>query len=384
MYEPSPNHIPSLVFLWPAFVAAAASEAAALAARQFTDLAIGGDGPEAPEPAWATAHTVALELPSVRLRDFTTGTNGFPALLCAPFALHGAAITDFAEDHSLVAALRAAGLHRLFVTDWRSATAAMRHRGIDDYLADLNVLVDRIGPPVDLVGLCQGGWIALIYAARFPDKVRKLVLAAAPVDISAEASALSAFAGANPAAVFDELVRLGDGTVPGRKVLKFWAPSEVKADDIRHLLQSDAAIGSAEFGRLESRFRDWYAWTLDLPGAYFLETVEKIYKRNELATGRFVALGQKIDLADMRAPLYLLAAGDDELVAPGQLFAAEHLVGTAPRDLAKATAPCRHLGLFMGRRILRDFWPRIGRWLAEPRQFNPRREQAPPAALHHC
>ena len=30
----------------------------------------------------------------------------------------------------------------------------------------------EIGPPVDLVGLCQGGWMALVYAARFPGKVR--------------------------------------------------------------------------------------------------------------------------------------------------------------------------------------------------------------------
>ena len=90
----------------------------------------------------------------------------------------------------------AAGLTRLFVTDWRSATPDMRHRGIDDYLSDLNVLVDQIGAPVDLIGLCQGGFMALIYAARFPQKVRKLILAAAPVDISAGTSALSGVAAA--------------------------------------------------------------------------------------------------------------------------------------------------------------------------------------------
>ena len=58
----------------------------------------------------------------------------------------------------------------------------MQFLGIDDYLADLNVLIDEIGAPVDLIGLCQGGWMALVYAARFPGKVRKLVLAGAPVD----------------------------------------------------------------------------------------------------------------------------------------------------------------------------------------------------------
>ncbi len=31
---------------------------------------------------------------------------------------------------------------------------------IDNYLADLNVAIDGIGAPVDLVGLCQGGWLS--------------------------------------------------------------------------------------------------------------------------------------------------------------------------------------------------------------------------------
>ena len=43
---------------------------------------------------------------------------------------------------------------------------------IDTQLAALNVAVDDTGPPVDLIGLCQGGWLSLVYAARFPTKVR--------------------------------------------------------------------------------------------------------------------------------------------------------------------------------------------------------------------
>jgi len=371
MYEPAGQPNPSLLFLWPAFAAASVGDVAAALARHFTNLAVGLDGPSAKEPDWATPHTIALELEAVKLRDFTKrtkdgSTSSFPTLLCAPFALHGAAICDLADDHSLVAGLRAAGLAQLFVTDWRSATPEMRHRGIDDYLADFNVLVDEIGPPVDIVGLCQGGYMALIYAARFPEKVRKLVLAAAPVDISAGTSALSGVAAASPLAMFHEIVRLGDGLVAGRRVLKFWAPDAVEVEDIRQLLQTEEPAGSAAAVRLEALFRDWYAWTLDLPGKFFLEAVEKLYKRNELATGDFVALGQKIDLATLHAPLYLLAARDDELVAPAQLFAAEHLVGTPPHNLRKATAPCRHLGLFMGKRILQDVWPGVARWLVEP------------------
>ena len=125
--------------LWPALAAASESELAALAAKHFVGLAVGeADGALPCEPNWATPNAIALELQSGRLRDFGTDMDGTPVLLCAPFALHGAAVADLAPGHSLVATLREAGLRHLFLTDWRSATAKMRFRGIDDYLADLN------------------------------------------------------------------------------------------------------------------------------------------------------------------------------------------------------------------------------------------------------
>lgn len=365
MYEPAGRQFPNLAFLWPAFAAASASELAALIAKQFAALAVGPAAPPVPEPKWATPHRIALELKIARLRDFSAGNDGPPALVCAPFALHGASIADLAPGHSLAAALLDAGLRRLFLVEWRSASADMRLLGIDDYLAALNVLVDHIGAPVDLIGLSQGGWMALVYAARFPAQVRKLVLAGTAVDITAAQSALSMLAAKSPRMIFHEIVRLGDGLVPGRKLLKIWGPQSVAAEDVRQLLQTDEPIGSAGFSELEASFRNWYAWTVDLPGVFFLETVEKLYKRNELAEGGFVALGRKIDLAAIETPLFMLAASEDELAAPPQLFAAEHLVGTAPQNLRKAVVPGRHVGLFMGKRTLEDFWPGIVRWIAE-------------------
>jgi poly(3-hydroxyalkanoate) synthetase len=91
-------------------------------------------------------------------RDFSTAAEGIPTLICAPFALHHSTIADFAPDHSLVAALQDAGIRCVFLTNWRSARSDMRFLSIDNYLADLNTLVDELGGRVNLVGLCQGGW----------------------------------------------------------------------------------------------------------------------------------------------------------------------------------------------------------------------------------
>src|SRR6266478_4566540 len=208
------GQFPYAAFFWPALAAASAGEIGSSFAAHFLGFSGDADGDHTPqEPEGATPSKIALELHAVRLRDFTVAQRGVSTLLCTPLALHGATIADLAAGHSLVAALRGAGIRRLFMTDWRLASADMRFLGIDEYLADLNVLVDHLGGLVDLIGLCQGGWLSLVYAGRFPTKVRKLVMAGAPVDIAVRQSRLSAKAEATPLIMFQSLVDLGDGRV---------------------------------------------------------------------------------------------------------------------------------------------------------------------------
>src|SRR5437899_10756018 len=102
----------------------------------------------------------------MRLRECSAGGDDIATLVCAPLALHDATLTDFAPDHSLVAALQMAGVRNIFVTDWRSASPEMRFFSIDSYLADLNVVVDEFGGCVNLVGVCQGRCMGVVAAAR--------------------------------------------------------------------------------------------------------------------------------------------------------------------------------------------------------------------------
>lgn len=372
MDEPSGREFPFIAFFWPALAAASASEFAASMAKQFVDLAVGpGDKPEPDQPEWTTANRIALDLQTVSLRDFSTGAAGMPTVLLTPFALHGSTIVDMAPGYSLVETLRDAGVSRLFATDWHSATPEMRDLGIDNYLADLNVLVDQLGGQVNLVGLCQGGWMALLFAARFPGKVGRLVLVGAPIDIAAGTSGLSTLATSSPLSVFHELVSIGDGRMLGRSMLQFWGFASMETQDIRTLLQIEDPIGSPAFAKIERLFRRWYAWTVDLPGRFYLEVVEKLYKHNEMSSGSFVALGKTIDLKTVTVPLFLLAARDDEVVAPAQLLAAERLVGTPAGSVETAIADCRHVGLFMGRAALNGPWQDIARWLVAPGSIAP-------------
>jgi len=351
------------MLLWPFVAAATASDAAASWFGELARAVIDeGRDRGKPEPSWTTPHTIALELATARLRDFSTHPDGVPTLVCAPYALHGAVIADFAPGHSLVETLRDAGLPRVHLTEWRSAGPDMRFLTIDNYLADLNVMVDVLGSPVDLVGLCQGGWMALVYAARFPGKVRRLVLAGAPVDVRAGHSMLSDCTESIPLSTFAEMVRLGEGRVIGSRVLELWGPA-LAAEEGVQVLQLADDIEAAQARELERRFAEWYAWTLDLPGAYYLQVVSWLFKDNRIAEGSFPALGRTVDLADIDIPVFLMAARDDTLVGVPQLLATANLVSTPPQAIETMVEPCGHLSLFVGRETLCRGWGRAARFL---------------------
>jgi len=347
-------------FLWPAFAMAEAGRSATEFARQMVASAT-------PDPlgkpwSWLTPHDLALELRTMRLLDFSVSSRGVPALICAPFTLHHASLADLASGHSLIEALRAQDLGRLFLTEWRSATPSMRFLGIDDYLADLNVAIDEIGSRIDLIGICQGGWLALLYAARFPNRVRKLVLAGAPIDLATSDSAVSSLAKTTPLSTFADLVELGEGRVMGSLALDLLGGRNLSDEAVRAALQLDRTDQSQPANAIV-RFRDWNTRTVDLPGAYYLEVVERLFQGNQLAEGQFAALGKTIDLNAVKTPIFVLAASEDEVVPPAQLVGVERLVGTPRHNIKRAIVHGTHLSLFMGKQTLRTAWPRIARWL---------------------
>lgn len=350
-----PDHVPGDPLLWPFAAARLAMDA------WFGWMERGPDESADSSLPWTTPNTVALELATMHLRDCTKDRSGQPALVCAPYALHRALIADFAPGHSVVQSLQNGGIDRVYLTDWRSATPDMRYLSIDSYLADLNVAIDEIGVPVDLVGLCQGGWLSLLYAARFPAKVRRLVLVGAPVDLSIDSS-LSRLARNAPEMVYDQLVARGGGNVSGEEMLRFWSRTPSR-EDIAAALQ--VGLSDEEGGALLARFDQWNVETLDLPGTYYLEIVNRIFRENQIAGGNFVALGRAIDLKDVKAPIFLLAGLDDEVVPVTQALATAGLVGTPPAFIAAASEPSNHLGLFMGARTHAHAWPRIAQWLRD-------------------
>ena len=314
------------------------------------------------EPRWHLPYRTVLRTPFAHLLDFSDGAadDVVPTLVLPPQAGHSSHVVDFSPTQSQVAVIRAAGLTRTCVLDWRPATRETRHVTITDYLEVIDRSVTLLGGRVNVVGDCQGGWLAAIYAALHPDRVHTLTLAGAPIDFHAGesviASSTRALYGTFGMAPYRALVTLNGGNMSGRAVLGNFIRIQPQAEISRQLELLAHIADEAHVERYRV-FEDWFKHTQDIPGAFYLWLVEHLFARNELIEGRLVVDGRRADLANITCPVFLLAGAADHITPPPQLFAAADAVGTPPEQVTLRTAQGGHLGLFMGRAALRDDWP---------------------------
>ncbi len=363
--KPSELSLNSIPAFWPmAMAAALAEQGAALYARnlKFVDEEIRIH--DELRPKLATRNEIRLNLRTMALRDYGKPGKGIPTLVDAPHAGHTAMIADYHKGQSLIETLLANGLDHVALTDWKSATEDMKDLEIDNYLADVVVAIDDLGGRVNLVGLCQGGWVAAMIAARFPDKVNSLVLAGAPIDTDAGNGPIKRMAHDTPTSFYEELVGLGGGLMRGRFMLQGWKDMHPAQHYIEDHVDLYEHIDDPAYLAKEETFESWYENPIDLPGRWYLQVITRLFKENRLAKGTFVGLGRTLDLGAITCPAYLLAGASDDITTPEQVLDAKKYIGTPKDQIVEKTVPGGHIGLFMGGRTLTEHWPGIARWIA--------------------
>ena len=114
------------------------------------------------------------------------------ALVNRPYML------DLQPDRSLIRALAARGLD-VYLVDWGYPDRGDSHLSLDDYVnRHLGACIDQVRAAhgvsaVNLLGVCQGGTLALCHAALHPGRVRNLITMVTPVDFHTEDNLLSAW-----------------------------------------------------------------------------------------------------------------------------------------------------------------------------------------------
>jgi poly(3-hydroxyalkanoate) synthetase len=283
-----------------------------------------------------------------------------PTLVLPPQAGHDSCIVDYSPEQSQIQTIRAAGLHRLFSLDWIGATQRTKDATIGDYLAEIDAAVAHIGSgPVNLVGDCQGGWLATIWAALHPELTNTLTIAGAPIDFHAGDAVIHQAVrelSDDDLSFYRNLVALGNGVLKGDFLLGGFIVIKPE-NEVAKQLQLLAHVREEQHVRRYRAFEDWFKHTQDVAGPFYLWLVEHLFRDNELVSGTLQLDGRPVDLSRIACPINMLAGLSDHITPPAQVFALADHVSTPPKHMLARSTTGGHLGLFMGNEALREHWP---------------------------
>jgi poly(3-hydroxybutyrate) depolymerase len=315
-------------------------------------------------PSWTTPNEIVFETPVARLRDFSTSSTAgvVPTLVLPPQAGHDSCIVDYSPEQSQMRVILEAGLERAFSLDWIGATPETADASIDDYLEAIDRSVEYCGGRVNLIGDCQGGWLAAIYAALHPDRINTLSLAGAPIDFHAGEpvihEVLRQLAPGGNMRFYEALVAADGGVFKGEHMLAGFVLIQPGAEISRQLELLMNLRDPAHVARYRE-FEDWFKHTQDIPGEFYLWIVRHLFRDNALIGGALKVGMQRVDLAQIDMPLNLLAGATDHITPPDQVFAIASHASTPPERVHRYMSTGGHLGLFMGHEALREHWPAL-------------------------
>jgi poly(3-hydroxybutyrate) depolymerase len=314
-------------------------------------------------PSWTSPNEVVFEAPIARLRDFSppgASRSVVPTLVLPPQAGHDSCIVDYSPEQSQIGAIIASGLERALSLDWIGASAETANARVEDYLDVIDRAVEHCGGRVNLIGDCQGGWLATIYAALSPERVNTLTLAGAPIDFHAGDPVIHEvvrrFAPGGDLGFYKALVAADGGVLKGEHMLAGFIMIQ-PGDEISRQLELLHKVHDRAHVERYREFEDWFKHTQDLPGAFYLWIVEHLFRDNALVGGSLEIGGQQVNLAEIEMPLQLLAGATDHITPPDQVFALAALVSTPEELIHRDVTTGGHLGLFMGHEALHNHWP---------------------------
>jgi poly(3-hydroxybutyrate) depolymerase len=303
---------------------------------------------------WLTENRITYRGPKTILRQFSSGDIGNPLLLVPPEAGHNSQIVDYGPEQSLVQCALENYAGDVYAMDKLPAGPQHADYAIEDCIRSLGECIRTIGEPVHLVGLCQGGWQAVAYAALFPEQVKSLTLAGAPIDFHAGNGLISQMAQTLPLSFYQSLVNMGSGLMPGAFIAAGFkmmnAFERFMGEDFK-LYQN---INDPEYLERNRRFNQWYEFTQPLGGRMYLEVIEHLFKENKLIKGELEIMGRKVDLSEIHQPIYLIAGTKDDITPPSQLFAISQYVSST--SIEEKLAEAGHIGVFMRSRVIKEIW----------------------------
>ena len=270
--------------------------------------------------------------------------------------------------------------HDIYITDWHNARDVPLSAGdfdFDDFIDHVIQCLEVLGEGSHVVAVCQPvvavlAAVSLMAQNRHPCQPRSMTLMAGPIDTRIKPTKVDDLATEHPIEWFEaNLIQRVPVQHAGayRQVYPgFLQIAAFMAMNLeRHIRafgrQFENIVDEDEKGVAAHRaFYDEYFAVMDLPASFYLQTVNRIFQKHELARGVLVSRGRKVEPAAIRRTALLTVEGEkDDICSIGQTLAAQ--------ELCTSILPIRrnhhlqngvgHYGVFSGHRWANEVYPRV-------------------------
>lgn len=274
--------------------------------------------------------------------------------------------------------------HDVYVSDWHNARDVPTEAGefgLDDFIAHLMDFLRVIGPGVHLMAICQPAVASLVTAALMaedndPSRPASLILLAGPVDTHLNPGRLGRFAEGPSMAMLERTLLqavpapyAGEGRMvyPGFVQLSGFLGMDPRrhATKFRELYR-DLVRGDREAATKTIDFYREYFAVIDIAGEFYHDTVQRVFRDNDLARGEFVWRGRPVDPALIDSALFTIEGALDEMCTPGQTEAAHRLCTGIPaaRRHHLLQEGVGHYGVFAGSVFDQEIYPAVREFIA--------------------
>ncbi len=275
--------------------------------------------------------------------------------------------------------------HDVYLTDWINARNVPLRYGrfdLDDHIDLMMSFMRRFGPDLHVVAVCQPSVPVLVATSLMAQadehaQPRSIVLMGGPIDTRANPTQVSRFAEAHslqwlehhvidtvPARHPGAFRRVYPGFLQLAGFLSMNLDRHVNAhvELFRHLVEGDGESATAT-----RKFYDEYASVMDLPADFYLQTIDRVFHRQDLAHGSFVSRGRLVEPGAIeRTAVFLVEGENDDICAVGQTAAAKALLTGLPeaKKPHHVQQGVGHYGVFNGSRWRNVIYPKIRDFVA--------------------
>ncbi len=257
----------------------------------------------------------------------------------------------------------------VYVTDWRNARDIPVSEGkfdIEDYTLYLVDFMRHLGPDINVIAVCQPVPLTLAATAYLAEidpeaQPRTLTLIGGPVDPDAAPTEVTDFGNRMTMGQLEHLAiqrvgfkYAGAGRLVYPGLLQLASFISMNADTHTRAFQDQiirAAKGEASERDKHNRFYDEYLSVMDMTAEFYLSTVERVFKKREIATNAFVVDGRRVDASRITDVAVMVVEGEkDDISAPGQCLAALDLCSSLPaaKKASHLEPNAGHYGIFAG------------------------------------